>query len=441
MGIPIPAGYKLPPGTVEQSKAYLQKQTDSFGLFLSYDRIYYHYGHLVAKIKLCNKVLRVLGGFTGFGDLTRNEILDALHNRFDVPDYRLLKDGKPSVDKSVIDALYNDPNIGAELKEFLEIYKVMADCNGVLNNLKQFMKYPLTNLLDKDNERLICVTPEWNILSTSRFSSRNPNMQNLSRKLNDIFTAPKGWELVHSDTGQVEPRITYSAYIQDALIQRLITLYDDAYYGLLHFILMTPEEEAEARAGGNIEKHEVTAEMKDKRQRLKVLGLAGNYGSANLSAIDKELGPLYETKVVNHPLRKQWESEVKAQVRGGADHFYAYFGTPVYPGEGRASDGKYSSGQGWAGHLIRCGINNPIQTTAAELMHISILQARRTLLPGEHVAGWIHDAGLFYVPEDKVEERGPILQNLLAYDVEGWIPIRSDLQIGKVKSGYAEPVF
>lgn len=442
MGIQIPAGYKLPPGTMDATKAYLQSQTDSFGLFLSYDRINYHYAHLVAKIKYCNRILRMLGGFSGAGDLTRTEILDALHNRFDVPDYMLLKDGKPSVDKNVIANLMADHTISAELKQFLEIYKIMADCTGVLNNLKQFKKYPVTNLRDEDGERLICIHPEWNLLSTSRFSSRNPNMQNLSRKLNDLFSAPKGYTLVHSDTGQVEPRITYSAYIADPLIKRLITLYNDAYYGLLHYILMTPAEETAARNGGPLEAHPITPEMKENRQRLKVLGLAGNYGSANLAAIDKEYGPLYEAKIVNHPLRREWESRVKDEVRRGVTVFHAYFGTPVDPGAAQAASGeRYSSGHGWAGHLIRCGINNPIQTTAAELMHISIRQAQMVLKPNEHVAGWVHDAGLFYVPTDNVEQRAKELKELLAYEVEGWIPIYSDLVLGKVGSGFAEPVF
>ena len=441
MGIYIPANYKLPPGLMDLTKSYLQRQTDSFGLFLSYDRIQYHMAHLSAKISYCTKILRLLGGFDTPGGMSRNDVLDALRNRFDVPDYMLLKDGKPSTDKTVIANLMAMPDLGQELREFLDIYKIMADCNGVLNNLKQFSKYPLTNLVDEDNERLICIHPDWNLLSTSRFSSRDPNMQNLSRKLNDIYTAPKGYTLVHSDTGQVEPRITYSAYIADPLIKRLITLYNDAYYGLLHYILMTPAEETAARNGGEIVAHEITPEMKNNRQRLKVLGLAGNYGSSNLDAVDKEYGPLYEAKIVNHPLRKQWESRVKAEVRSGVQVFYAYFGTKVDPGAAQAADGKYSSGMGWAGHLIRCGINNPIQTTAAELMHISINRAREVLLPNEHVAGWIHDAGLFYVPTDRVEERAPILKELLAYEVEGWIPIYSDLVLGKVASGFAEPVF
>ena len=184
----------------------------------------------------------------------------------------------------------------------------------------------------------------------------------------------------------------------------------------------------------------ITADMKAKRQRLKVLGLAGNYGSSNLSAIDPELGPLYDKYIVNHPARRAWESEVAMQVRNGVEEFTGYFGTVVRPDNAQRADMKRGT-PAWRSHLIRCGINNPIQTTASELMHISIAEVRNTLRYGEHVAGYIHDAGLFYVPEDSVEERAPVFKECLAYDVEGWIPIGSDLHIGMEDTPYAAPIF
>ena len=264
-------------------------------------------------------------------------------------------------------------------------------------------------------------------------------MQNINRDICDIYTAPKGWQLVFSDSGQIEPRITYSAYIRDDLIVKLITMYDDAYYGLLHFILLTDEEERNLRSNlDSIKLHEVTAEMKDKRQRLKVLGLAGNYGSSNLASIDPELGPLYEKKIVNHPARKALEAEVTAAVRNGAEFFNGYFGTRVYPDNTQ----KYHKGDSsWAGHMIRCGINNPIQTTAAELMCISVMNAKRILGPKDHIGSYKHDEGMFYVRNEHVEELAPKLRECLSYAVEGWIPIGSDLHIGRKESPYVTNIF
>lgn len=245
--------------------------------------------------------------------------------------------------------------------------------------------------------------------------------------------------MVFSDSGQIEPRITYSAYIRDDLIVRLITLYDDAYYGLLHFIQMSAEEERQSRADlDSIQIHEVTDAMKEKRQRLKTLGLAGNYGSSNLASIDAELGPLYEEKIVGHPARKALESRVTEAVRGGATCFHGYFGTPVYPDN---TPKYHRGGNGWAGHMVRCGINNPIQTTAAELMCISVANAKKILGPRDHIGSYKHDEGLFYVREEHVTEMAPKLQECLAYAVDQWIPIGSDLHIGRKDSPYVTNLF
>ena len=202
---------------------------------------------------------------------------------------------------------------------------------------------------------------------------------------------------------------------------------------------MTPAEEETARRDmGSIVKREVTPEEKQKRQRLKVLGLAGNYGSNNLSAVDAELGPLYERKIVSHPARKEWEANVTAQVRSGADRFFGYFGTPVIP----ENTGKYRKGDAsWARHMIRCGINNPVQTTAAELMCFSVQYARKVLGPEDHIGSYKHDEGMFYVREDRVDELAPKLRECLSYHVEGWIPIGSDLHIGRKESLYVASVF
>lgn len=305
--------------------------------------------------------------------------------------------------------------------------------------LGQYLSLPISNVEDMDNQRMVVAHPEWKVLATSRFSASSPSVQNINRDICDIYTAPKGWQLVFSDSGQIEPRITYSAYIRDDLIVKLITMYDDAYYGLLHFILLTDEEERNLRSNlDSIKLHEVTAEMKGKRQRLKVLGLAGNYGSSNLASIATELGPLYEKKIVNHPARKALEAEVTAAVRNGAEFFNGYFGTRVYPDNTQ----KYHKGDSsWAGHMIRCGINNPIQTTAAELMCISVMNAKRILGPKDHIGSYKYDEGMFYVRNEHVEELAPKLRECLSYAVEGWIPIGSDLHIGRKESPYVTNIF
>ena len=439
MAIQIPRDAQLPLDPVA-GRDLLQQQTDSFGTFFSLDRILYHEARYSRVVNLNYKEFWALAGTTDLRITERARVLQLLRGRFGVPDYKLLdKDNKLSTKADVIKNLLEDVTLPDFTHRFLEVFQTISAASYMVSYLGQYKELPLSQAVDYDNCRMVIAHPSWEVLSTSRLSAKQPSIQNVNRDVCDIYTAPKGWQMIFSDSGQIEPRITYSAYIADPLIKHLITLYDDAYFGLLHYILLTEQEEAISRNNLDlVQKREITQEMKDKRQRLKVLGLAGNYGSANLGAIDAELGPSYEKKIVNHPARREWVRQVTQEVEAGADHFYGYFGTPVYPESAKRQIEDYGY---WRGHMVRCGINNPIQTTAAELMFFSVYNALKLLGPRDHVGYYKHDEGLFYIPDDRVDEMAPKLQGCLSYEVEGWIPIGSDLHIGRKESPYVRNLF
>ena len=128
------------------------------------------------------------------------------------------------------------------------------------------------------------------------------------------------------------------------------------------------------------------------------------------------------------------EREVSAAVNIGVTTFYGQFGTPVTPGETE----KYKVGdKGWKNHVIRCGINNPVQTTASELMLHSVYEAREILSRAKdtHVCFYKHDEACFYVSdEDMANGIGDALSDITAYNVKGWIPIEAEPLVG-VKPG------
>lgn len=418
----------------------LQEETDSFGTFFNLDRILYHEARYRRISHTAYPEWHAMCGTTNIRTTQREEVRRVLTQRFGVPEYKFVdKHGSTRLDANTMDTLLKDHTLSADVIRFLELYRTISAADYMTAYLGQYRELPRSVAEDMDGQRMVVAHPTWKLLSTSRFSASNPSVQNIKRDLCDIYTAPKGWQLVFSDSGQIEPRITYSAYIRDDLIVKLITMYDDAYYGLLHYIQLSDEEEHHLRQHlDEVQCHPITEEMSSKRQRLKTLGLAGNYGSANLSSIDAELGPLYERKIVNHPARRAWEAEVKAEVRAGADCFSGYFGTPVYPD----NTAKYAKGDAsWMGHVVRCGINNPIQTTAAELMCFSIHEAKKVLQPGDHIGSYKHDEGMFYIKEDRVDELAPKLRECLSYQVKDWIPIGSDLHVGRKETPHIKDLF
>ena len=117
----------------------------------------------------------------------------------------------------------------------------------------------------------------------------------------------------------------------------------------------------------------------------------------------------------------------------GVDKFYGAFGSEIVP-EGTA---KYKrNSPNWTDHVIRCGINNPIQGTASELMLFSVNKVRelQKKYDGIHVAFYKHDEGALYVKEDIYDKVKPEIQDLTAYNVKGWIPITCEVEEGQLES-------
>lgn len=119
--------------------------------------------------------------------------------------------GKPSTDKKALEN-YKDNPVVAALLEYQEISKLLGT-------------YVIGYLGDPDdpkkpcrifNDRIHTDLVQYGTL-TGRFSSREPNLQNipaprsdLGKKVRGLFTAPEGYKLLVADYGQMELRILAS---------------------------------------------------------------------------------------------------------------------------------------------------------------------------------------------------------------------------------------
>lgn len=423
------------PITPEQARDILQRHTDNFGVFFDLDRILEYEAIYSRNIHKLNKPFRVLGGDPYLEATKRDTILSIVKNRFNVPEYKLLnKKNKVSVDATVRERLLDDPDLPKSTKTFIYLYNELSKYYYYRSYLQQYRNLPISNALDINGHRMTIGHPRWVLLSTSRMSAQEPSVQNIARDIPDILTCPKGWILRRADSAQIEPRINFSYFVRDDLIVNLITAYNDAYFGILHFVLASVEEERLLRENfkDNIKLHEITEELKIKRQTLKTLTNAGSYGSKNLGNIDRDLAAAFDKKIVNHPMRLANEQKVRHDVHNGVETFYGAFGTPVTPDETMTYK---KNSDGWFEHVVRCGINNPVQTTASELMIHSIFEANKVLSRSKnsYICYYKHDEGAYYVSEDDADILDTV-GGLTAYNVKGWIPISSEVIDGIKKS-------
>lgn len=428
-----------PTCTVEQARGILTAHTLTRGVCIDLDRCLDYVSYYTEKYKPTLKAWRTLAGDATLQPTKRKDIANNLITRFGLsPERFAAPKGGLTVNDDIVKGLLNKPDIDEDLKEYLTLYSNLSTYSYRISYLDQYRFNPLLSVESFEGHRMVLARPEWNILATSRISATGPSLQNITYDFADIVTCPKGYQLVRADSGQIEPRITYSYFIPDELLKALIVLYNDAYLGMLHFCKMTSDEENRARRNlTTLEKKEWDISL---RKMLKVLGLAGNYGGGLASSdLDQELASVYRARIVNHPLRKKFEKEVEEAVDRGADTFYSAFGTPITPEETT----KYKKNEpGWRGHLIRCGINNPIQTTASDLMCQSVYESDKIIREEGRGASSIvyykHDEGCFMVHEKDVDLI-PKLSECTAYQVRDWIPIYSDVDIGK-KGGMPDVV-
>lgn len=430
--------FKLPI-TADEARSYLQRQTDDFGVFFDVDRCYEIVGILQLDMRRIQREFNeIVHRYVSLEN--KDAVVDSLID-MGVDPYVFNSKGRKKTSGRTFDAFTRQailltPGYGEDIRTAVELYSKYTSHKRNKGNILNFALLPNSVQLSKYNHRMSIGHPTWRVLSTSRIAASDPGVQGIPRATADIITEPKGYTLVRCDSGQIEPRINFSAFLRDELIMNLITEYNDAYFGLLHYALMTPEEDKACRENfqANFHKIEITDAMKENRQSLKRLTNAGSYGSSHLDDIDPVLSKAYEDRILKHPARLALERKVTEDVEHGVETFYGFFGTPVTPD----ATERYQKDMGsWKEHVIRCGINNPVQTTASELMMFSINEAKSILAKAKdtHICLYKHDEAMFYVSdEDMANGVGDILSSITAYNVKGWIPIDSECLIG-VKKG------
>ena len=426
------------PITPREACSYVQFQTDNFGIFFDMDRCL----ELTAILQLeMTSILKEMRRLSNSPNLfvEKDYVIDALVKMGVAKGAFVGANGKTSLTAATCKLIADDPKAVPEARRMAEIYATYTSNKRNKGNIENYAtQLPMSVALSKKGHRMTIGNPTWKLLNTSRIAASDPGIQGIPRSMGDIVCEPKGYTLVRCDSGQIEPRINASAYLKDKLLMALIGLYNDAYFGTLHYCLLTDEEfyRLSQNVPDDLKPMNLTDDIKDQRQNIKRLTNAGAYGSTNLGDINPRLADVYNKRIVNHPSRKALELNVRDSVHRGIETFYGYFGTPVTPD----STEKYQKGgSGWNEHVIRCGINNPIQTTASELMMFSINEARKIISEAKdtHICFYKHDEACFYVSdEDMANGIGDKLSDVTAYQVEGWLPIYADALIGVKKGDY-----
>lgn len=414
---------------VEETLGTLKMHNSMMPIFVDFDKIMMDISYLQFRLEAIGKELfPVIGKPT---TLTGSDNMKHwLYENEDVSAFDKVETGI-SLDKDSIAKAVESGSLTPFGLETLQLYQKYSYQIKMRSKLASLLQNPMSNGISCDGHRMLILNPIWAAQNTGRVAMKNPDVQNFHHEIQEIVTVPKGYVKYHVDSGQIEPRIIYSAFIDDKQIQALIKLYNDAYYGVLHYITM--DESFILSGTTTFTPRDITDEMKEQRALIKRHTNSVMYGSTSNPSGDSIKAAMIK-RIGNHPKRRQWLSNLQYAINHGQRIFKTAFGTEINISlSQKLNDGNLRAAS-IEEELLRLAINNPIQATAADLMRVSVSEANKILSTKSkksYISMYVHDAGEFAVHEDEMHILEKDLSEIVAYDVDGWIPIYAEPEVGR----------
>lgn len=414
--------------SVDETLGTLRLHNSMMPQFVDFDKVMMNINFLQCRIEDVSKPLfDVIGKPVGVD--ARDNMSSYLVRKGMTSGFKFTKTGI-SLDADSIQGAFDSGNLDEDTQHLLKLYQKYSSYARMRGTLVALLQNPISNVPSCDGHRMLIIRPTWWPQNTGRVAMRDPAVQNFAHELQEIVTVPQGYVKIHTDSGQIEPRIVYSVYIPDPQIQALIKLYNDAYYGLLHYCTMPMEMITSGSM--DFKKMEITEEMAAGRKTIKTYGNAVMYGSTSNPTGDPVKAAMIK-RIGNHTMRTALINKYNQQISMGITTFKTAFGTVIDTAASVKFDGPGMHAATPEEQRLRLAINNPIQGTAADLMRVSVYEANKLLMQSKksYIIHYVHDAGVFAVHEDDYDKLAKPLGDIVSYQVDGWIPIYAEPEEGR----------
>lgn len=263
--------------------------------------------------------------------------------------------------------------------------------------------------------------------STGRFSSKNPNLQNIptgtekGRKIREAFVAPEGFQLVSFDYSQIELRI--AAFLSGD--EKLISAFKNG-------------EDIHTAVASEIFEVSFGEVDKEMRRKAKVINFGILYGMG-VTALQKNLKT--DRKTAQEFYNKYFEKyDGLAKYLDSIKSETARLGfTTTFFGRRRYFEGFNSPLPFIRASAERMAINAPIQGTSADIIKLAMVKIdeflqQENLQEKVCLILQIHDEVIYEISNDLVQELIPkiknIMDNVLSLKETKNVPIISDYAIG-----------
>ena len=226
---------------------------------------------------------------------------------------------------------------------------------------------------------------------TGRFSSRDPNLQNVpaphtahGKAIRNLFKAPSGYKFIVADYSQIEPRVIASLSKDPIMLENY-------------------------KSGGDIYTA-VGNEMGVDRKAGKVLVLAMSYGvgpdkiSRQIGCTKEEARDLLNRFAERFPSISSYKNRVLISTKKLKDKDKPVPYVTTVLGRRRYLPDMNSSDKGERAGAERQAFNTKIQGTAADIIKMAMVRAHKLLPQGSKLILTVHDELVTLAPDNLVEQ-------------------------------------
>ena len=339
--------------------------------------------------KLTEKIYKMAG--EEFNINSPKQLGEILFNKMGLKSKKKNTKGSFSTKISVLEELEEEHEIIKEIMKHRELAKLLSTYID-----------PMPSMVEEDG-RLHAEFIQYGT-TTGRFSSKNPNLQNIpikteqGKKIRNGFVTKDGWKLVAFDYSQIELRVA-GMLSGDKKMTKIFKEGKDIHKGVASFVF-----------GVNID--EVTSEM---RRKAKIINFGIIYGMG-ISALKKNLGGTREEaqKFYDNYFR-QFDGLERYLEKSKELAMTNHYSLTLF-GRKRFLPDVASRIPFIKAFALRTAINAPIQGTSADIIKLAIRYAEEDLKKAHlsddvHLVLQIHDELVFEVKENVLKKAEEIIKN------------------------------
>ena len=341
--------------------------------------------------KLTDKIYKMTG--SDFNINSPKQLGEVLFGKMGIKSKKRGASGAFSTKISVLEELEEDNPVIKEILSYRELQKLLSTYIDVIPKMTG------------EDGRLHAKFLQ-NGTTTGRFSSQDPNLQNLpiktelGRKIRGGFVAQSGYKLVAFDYSQIELRVA-AILSGDEKMTQIFREKKDAHTGVASFVFNVPQ-------------NEVDSEM---RRKAKVINFGIIYGMG-VSALKKNLGGTREEAQKFYDNYFNQFSGIRDYLENVKNFAIKNTFTETLFGRRRYFPNINSRIPFLKNMAERTATNAPIQGTAADIIKLAIRYANEDLEKAgfkneAHLVLQIHDELVFEVKEDKLGKVEKIVENAM----------------------------